>query len=308
MLLAWGRSHRTAADGELVRWGQELARVEARVGRPTRRPRTATRSRSRWSGRPPAAPASGSASTASRAGRAAARRASCGRSCSRPRRCCSSPARRRSGARPSTGSPASDRRPTPATSRPTAGRSSSATACCGSIREEQATRAELRVLGPDAARVGRRRSARSATGCSTRWPSPWPPPTREIAPDEAAAERLRLDLRDQRPAAARRVGARRARPAARRDGREGGLERDDADRAAPRRPRVRDGRPAARLVRVARPAADRDPRVQARRARPPDGARRPAPAAAPRRRVLASSTRSGAPTSCAGSRPCRRRS
>lgn len=34
VLLAWGRSHRTVADGELVRWGQELARVEARVGRP----------------------------------------------------------------------------------------------------------------------------------------------------------------------------------------------------------------------------------------------------------------------------------
>ena len=34
MLLAWGRSHRTSADGELVRWGHDLARVEARVGRP----------------------------------------------------------------------------------------------------------------------------------------------------------------------------------------------------------------------------------------------------------------------------------
>jgi DNA replication and repair protein RecF len=33
VLLAWGRSHRTSAEGELVRWGQELARVEARVGR-----------------------------------------------------------------------------------------------------------------------------------------------------------------------------------------------------------------------------------------------------------------------------------
>ena len=33
VLLAWGRSHRTGADGELVRWGQEVARVEARVGR-----------------------------------------------------------------------------------------------------------------------------------------------------------------------------------------------------------------------------------------------------------------------------------
>jgi DNA replication and repair protein RecF len=34
VLLAWGRSHRTTADGELVRWGCELARVEARVGAP----------------------------------------------------------------------------------------------------------------------------------------------------------------------------------------------------------------------------------------------------------------------------------
>ncbi len=33
VLLAWGRSHRTGAEGELVRWGQELARIEARVGR-----------------------------------------------------------------------------------------------------------------------------------------------------------------------------------------------------------------------------------------------------------------------------------
>ena len=33
VLLAWGRSHRTTAEGELVRWGQELARIEARVGR-----------------------------------------------------------------------------------------------------------------------------------------------------------------------------------------------------------------------------------------------------------------------------------
>jgi len=33
VLVAWGRSHRTSAEGELVRWGQELARVEARVGR-----------------------------------------------------------------------------------------------------------------------------------------------------------------------------------------------------------------------------------------------------------------------------------
>lgn len=32
MLLGWGRSHRTTADGELIRWGRDLARVEGRVG------------------------------------------------------------------------------------------------------------------------------------------------------------------------------------------------------------------------------------------------------------------------------------
>ena len=32
VLLAWGHSHRTSADGELVRWGTDLARVEGQVG------------------------------------------------------------------------------------------------------------------------------------------------------------------------------------------------------------------------------------------------------------------------------------
>ena len=32
VLLALGRSHRTAADGELIRWGTDLARVEGRIG------------------------------------------------------------------------------------------------------------------------------------------------------------------------------------------------------------------------------------------------------------------------------------
>jgi DNA replication and repair protein RecF len=31
-LLGWGRSHRTSADGELIRWGRDLARVEGSVG------------------------------------------------------------------------------------------------------------------------------------------------------------------------------------------------------------------------------------------------------------------------------------
>ena len=32
VLLAWGHSHRTATDGELIRWGTDLARVEGAVG------------------------------------------------------------------------------------------------------------------------------------------------------------------------------------------------------------------------------------------------------------------------------------
>ncbi len=32
VLLAWGRSHRTSADGELIRWGTDVARVEGRLG------------------------------------------------------------------------------------------------------------------------------------------------------------------------------------------------------------------------------------------------------------------------------------
>jgi DNA replication and repair protein RecF len=32
VLLAWGRSHRTSSDAELIRWGTDLARVEGRIG------------------------------------------------------------------------------------------------------------------------------------------------------------------------------------------------------------------------------------------------------------------------------------
>ncbi len=31
-LLGWGRSHRTTADGEIIRWGRDLTRIEGRVG------------------------------------------------------------------------------------------------------------------------------------------------------------------------------------------------------------------------------------------------------------------------------------
>jgi DNA replication and repair protein RecF len=32
VLLAWGRSHRTSTEGEIVRWGADLARIEGRLG------------------------------------------------------------------------------------------------------------------------------------------------------------------------------------------------------------------------------------------------------------------------------------
>ena len=35
VLLAWGRSHRTSTDGEMVRWGADLTRIEGRAGAET---------------------------------------------------------------------------------------------------------------------------------------------------------------------------------------------------------------------------------------------------------------------------------
>jgi DNA replication and repair protein RecF len=35
VLLAWGQSHRTSTDAELIRWGADLSRVEGRAGRET---------------------------------------------------------------------------------------------------------------------------------------------------------------------------------------------------------------------------------------------------------------------------------
>ena len=46
VLLAWGRSHRTSADAEIVRWGAELARVEGRLAR------VANTSDTLWDGEP----------------------------------------------------------------------------------------------------------------------------------------------------------------------------------------------------------------------------------------------------------------
>ena len=62
---------------------------------------------------------------------------------------------------------------------------------------------------------------------------------------------------------------RRARPPACRHGGEGGVERSDARRAAPGRPGLPTRRARPGHVRIAGAAADRDPRPQAGRARPP---------------------------------------
>ncbi len=35
VMLAWGRSHRTSSDGEVIRWGTDLARIEGVTGRDT---------------------------------------------------------------------------------------------------------------------------------------------------------------------------------------------------------------------------------------------------------------------------------
>ena len=146
----------------------------------------------------------------------------------------------------------------------------------------QAGRDELRFWDGD---PPRRRAARSSRAA---WRRSRPSPSRSAgrtprSPRTRAG--LTAALRDERPAPAGRDGPRRARPAAGRDGREGGLERDDADRAAPRRPRLRARGSRPGRVRLARPAADGDPRPQAGRARPPHRARRPTAAAPPRRRL-----------------------
>ncbi len=154
------------------------------------------------------------------------------------------------------------------------------------IREEQAVRGDLRFWDATLLEAGHRgpRGAPPAPGGARR--AARPPPTRRSRRTRPSTDALGVGYATNAPQQPGRVGPRRPRPAPRRDRREGGLERDHADRPAPRRPGVRARRPADGLVRVARPAADGDPRVQARGAGPADGARRPPAAAAPRRRVL----------------------
>ena len=178
-----------------------------------------------------------------------------------------------------------DARATRARSRRTGAPSSSATASSG--------RSARRAPDATSCGSGTRRSSTPAGGswptgsrCWRAWPSRSARAHAEIAPDEAAAAALTLRYVDQRAGPARRDAARRPRASARRDRRQGGLERGDADRPASRRPRLRARGSGPRRVRLARPAADGDPLVQARRARPADRAGRPTAAPAARRRLL----------------------
>ena len=171
------------------------------------------------------------------------------------------------------------------------------------IREEAAGRDELPywddVVVAEGGRIlrWRARDARRARR------APRAMPTRR---SHRAREPLTLrSVTNAAPLAGRDARGRAAAPPGR-DRRQGDLERRHARRSASRRPRIRPRRPRAVGVRVARPAAHRDPGLQARPARPAHRGRRPAAAAAPGRCLLASSTRSDEATSCGASVACRR--
>ena len=185
VLLAWGRSHRTSADGELIRWGTDLARVEGVVGSDTIEV-AVVRAGRRRDRRPQADPGQRPRPARGRAGRAAAGRPVRARG--------DAPDRRLAVAPPGGHRPARDgrlaglrRRPgdlrpdAPAAEQPAAGdprggrrRATS----CGSGTRRSSTPA--------------RRSSPSGGGCSRSLAGPLAAAHAEIAPDEAAAGRLTL--------------------------------------------------------------------------------------------------------------------
>ena len=187
MLLAWGHSHRTAADGELIRWGTDLARVE------------------------------GDVEVASDVIEVAIVRAGAGATAGRKRIRVNGLGRRAAGlagllrvvvfapeemlliaGSPSLRRAALDqlavrgRRSTPMRSRRTAGRSSSATASCArSARKARLATSSASGIPPSSTPAGP--SSRSAGGCSGSSPSrsrprtPRSRPTRPRPPGSASA-------------------------------------------------------------------------------------------------------------------------
>ena len=247
-LLAWGRSHRTSADGELIRWG-----TRPRPGRGPRRARTRSRSRSSGPARPGPPAASGSGSTAwprRAAGLAGILRVVL----FAPEEMlliAGSPVASPGGHRPAGRRRA--RRPTP-TRFATYGRTlQQRNSLLRAIREEGAGARRAAVLGrarssmPAAPIVAERRRLLDDPGRTARGGP------RRDRPRRGGRGPADPPLRDERPATPRRVAPGRPRPAPGRDGREGGLERLHARRAASRRPglRARRPRPGRRSPRAA---------------------------------------------------------
>ena len=261
VLLAWGRvapdDDRRRADplGDRPRPGRGL------VGRrhPRGRDRPGRRDRD---GRPQADPGQRPRPPGGRPGRPPA-----GRRSSRPRRCSSiagSPSLRRAVLDQLAVDRLAGLRRRP--QRPTAGRSSSATACCArSARRARRATSCASGTAPSSTPAGR--SSPSAGGCSSVLAGPLAAAHAEIAPDEAAAARLTLRYVTNAPPlpgeSPRDALARRLVETAEKEVWNGstlvGPHRDDLVFEL-------GGRDLAG-VRVARPAADRDPGPQAGRAR-----------------------------------------
>ena len=278
VLLAWGRSHRTTSDGEIIRWGTDLARVEGSIGRDTVEV---------------AIVRAGAAGTAGRKrirvnglGRRAAGLAGLLRivlfAPEEMLLVAGSPSLRRA----VLDQLAASSSPAYADALATYGRTlQQRNSLLRAIREDGASRDELRFwdgafLDAGATIVAERRRLLEVLA------EPLAAAHAEIAPEEAAAARLTLRYETNAPPLPgelpRDALARRLAETAEKEVWNGstliGPHRDDLVFEL-------DGRDLASL-RVAGPAADRDPRPQAGRARRHHGTRRSAAAAAARRRLL----------------------
>ena len=199
VLLAWGRSHRTSADGELIRWGSDLARIEGVVGHDTLEVAVVR------------AGAGGAAGRKRIRVNGLGRRAAALSGLLRvvlfaPEEMlliAGSPSLRRAviDQLAATGSPAY------ADALTTYGRDAPA-AQQPAPRDPRRRGVARTSSGSGTARSSTRGrpSSPSGTDCSTTLAGPLAAAHAEIAPDEAAAARLTLALRDERAAARRRDG------------------------------------------------------------------------------------------------------
>ena len=233
MLLGWGRSHRTTSDGELIRWGHDLARVEGHVGDDVLEVAVA-RSGADGSG-----------------GRKRIRVNGIGRRATALGRILrvvlfapeemllvvGAPTLRRA----ALDALAAARSPAYADDLATYGRTlQQRNSLLRAIREEQATRDQLRLLGHDVPGGRRSRWWKPATATPRRAsPSRWQPPIARSPRTRRPPARSTLRYVTNAPASPGETPRGCARATARRDGRQGGLERLHPDRSASRRPRLR---------------------------------------------------------------------